>query len=184
MASFSDQENADIAGAYDFSRFERIVDVGGGYGGFLVEALTSSPTSHGILFDADHVLRDAVIASAGLADRCELVAGDFFKAVPEGDCVVLKRILHDWNDQTSIDLLRVCRRALRPDGRVLVIDAVIPPGNQPHPGKDIDVLMMISLPGRERTEAEFRDIFAAADLKLERVIHTPAVLSIVEAAAA
>ncbi len=184
MASFSDLENVPIARAYDFTPFKRLVDVGGGYGGFLIEALRGSPASSGVLYDADHVLREARIDSTEVADRCELVVGDFFQSVPEGDCIILKRILHDWSDDTSIDLLRVCRRALSPGGRVLVVDAVIPPGNQPHAGKEIDVLMMASLPGRERTEAEFRRILAAADLKLERVIHTPAVLSIVEAAAA
>ncbi|MFO7561027.1 MAG: methyltransferase [Enhygromyxa sp.] len=182
MASFSDSENAPIAQAYDFARFERIVDVGGGHGGFLIEALRACP-ARGVLFDADHVLKEARIAAAGLADRCELSVGDFFESVPEGDCIILKRILHDWSDETAVDILRICRRALRPEGRVLVIDAVIPPGNDPHPGKELDVLMMVSLPGRERTEAEFRQMLAAADLKLERVISTPAALSIVEAAA-
>lgn len=182
MASFSDSENVPIAGAYDFRRFERIIDVGGGHGGFLIEALRASP-ARGVLLDADHVLREARVAAAGLADRCELVVGDFLQSVPDGDCIVLKRILHDWSDETAIEILRVCRRALRPDGRVLIIDAVIPPGNQPHLGKELDVLMMVSLPGRERTEQEFRQMLAAADLRLERVIDTPAVLSIVEASA-
>jgi SAM-dependent methyltransferase len=183
MASFSDTENAPIASAYDFARFERIVDVGGGHGGFLIEALRSC-SARGVLYDAEHVLHEARIAAAGLADRCELVVGDFFQSVPEGDCIVLKRILHDWADETAIDILKVCRRSLRPNGRVLVIDAVIPAGNQPHAGKELDVLMMASLPGRERTEQEFRQMFAAAGLQLERVIATPAVLSLVEATAA
>lgn len=182
MASFSDTENAPIASAYDFSRFEQIVDVGGGHGGFLIEALQKC-SARGVLYDADHVLREARIAAAGLSDRCELVVGDFFVSVPEGDCIVLKRILHDWADETAIDILRICRRALRPNGRVLVIDSVIPPGNDPHAGKNLDVLMMVSLPGRERTEQEFQRLFAAADLQLERVIETPATLSIVEATA-
>lgn len=179
MASLSDTENASIARAYDFGRFERIVDVGGGHGGFLIEALQKSP-ARGVLFDADHALREARIAAAGLSDRCELVAGDFFQSVPEGDCIVLKRILHDWADDTAVEILRVCRRALRPGGRVLIIDSVIPPGNEPHPGKNLDVLMMVSLPGRERTEQEFRRMLAAADLELDRVIAPPGVLSIVE----
>lgn len=184
MAGFSDTENGPIAGAYDFTRFQRIVDVGGGHGGFLIEALRASPAARGVLCDAEHVLREARVAAAGLADRCELVTGDFFQSVPGGDCIILKRILHDWKDETAIDILRVCRRALRAGGRVLVIDAVIPPGNEPHPGKELDVLMMASLPGRERTAEELRGMLAAADLKLERVITTPAALSIVEAAEA
>ncbi|MEM9457741.1 MAG: ArsR family transcriptional regulator [Myxococcota bacterium] len=181
MASFSDTENAPIASAYDFSRFERIVDVGGGHGGFLIEVLGATPSAHGVLFDAEHVLSEARVDAAGLSARCERVAGDFFESVPEGDCLVLKRILHDWTDETATEILRVCRRALRPGGRVLVIDAVIPPGNEPHVGKELDVLMMVSLPGRERTEPQFEQLLATADLKLERVVQTPAVLSIVEA---
>jgi SAM-dependent methyltransferase len=183
MASFSDTENAPIASAYDFTHFERIVDVGGGHGGFLIEALQAS-SGRGVLFDADHVLREARIAAAGLSDRCDLVVGDFLHAVPEGDCIVLKRILHDWTDETAIEILRACRRALRPGGRLLIIDAVIPPGNDPHLGKNLDVLMMASLAGRERTEPEFQQLLAAADLKLARVISTPAMLSIVEAVGA
>lgn len=184
MASFSDSENAAIAGSYDFSRFQRIVDVGGGHGGFLIEALRAAPAARGVLFDAAHVLEEARIAAEGLSDRCELVAGDFFKEVPRGDCIILKRILHDWADEAAIDILRVCRRALAEGGRVLVVDAVIPPGDAPHPGKVLDVLMMASLPGRERTEEEFRRMLADAGLRLERVIHTPAALSLVEASAA
>ncbi|MFT3776179.1 MAG: methyltransferase [Minicystis sp.] len=183
MAGFSDTENAPIASSYDFSRFRRIVDVGGGHGGFLIEALKGSPDARGVLFDADHVLREARIEAAGLADRCELATGDFFASVPSGDCIILKRILHDWKDETATSILKVCRRALSEGGRVLVVDAVIPRGNDPHPGKELDVLMMASLPGRERTEEEFRKMLAAADLRLERVITTPAALSIVEASA-
>lgn len=184
MASFSDTENAGIAGAYDFSRFQRVVDVGGGHGGFLIEVLKSAPAARGVLFDAAHVLEEARIAAEGLSDRCELVAGDFFKEVPSGDCIVLKRILHDWADEAAADILRACRRALAAGGRVIVVDAVIPPGNAPHTGKVLDVLMMASVPGRERTEEELRRLLAAAALRLERVVHTPTALSIVEASAA
>ncbi|MDC3954727.1 methyltransferase [Polyangium jinanense] len=184
MAGFSDTENGPIAASFDFGRFRNIVDVGGGHGGFLVEVLRKNPEARGVLFDAEHVLREARIAAAGLADRCELVSGDFFTSAPGGDCLILKRILHDWTDETSINILRICRGALAEGGRVLIIDAVIPRGNTPHPGKELDVLMMASLPGRERTEEEFRRILAAAGLTLERVVPTPSALSIVEASAA
>lgn len=183
MAGFSDTENGPIAGSFDFSRFQRIVDVGGGHGGFLIEALSGSPSARGVLVDAEHVLKEARIAAAGLSDRCELATADFFQSVPGGDCIVLKRILHDWSDDDAISILRVCRRALAEGGRVLVIDAVIPRGNDPHPGKELDVLMMASLPGRERTEEEFGKMLARAELRLERVIATPSALSIVEASA-
>jgi SAM-dependent methyltransferase len=183
MAGFSDTENAPIAQSYDFGPFSRIVDVGGGHGGFLVEALRANPSARGVLADAPHVLRESRLGDAGLSDRCELVEADFFRAVPEGDCIILKRILHDWKDDAAVTILDVCRRSLRAGGRILVIDAVIPPGNEPHGGKLLDVLMLASLPGRERTESDFRGMFAAAGLRLERVIATPAALSIVEASA-
>lgn len=184
MAGFSDTENAPIAASFDFGRFEKIVDLGGGHGGFLIEVLGKNPKARGVLFDAAHVLREARIAAAGLEGRCELATGDFFQSAPGGDCLILKRILHDWTDESAIAILRVCRRALAEGGRVLVIDAVIPRGNAPHPGKELDVLMMASLPGRERTEEEFREMLAAADLRLECVVPTPSALSIVEASAA
>ncbi|PTL82827.1 methyltransferase [Vitiosangium sp. GDMCC 1.1324] len=185
MSSLSDMENGLIAGSYDFTPLQRVVDVGGGHGGFLIEVLKAAPQVRGVLFDHRHVLSEARIAQAGFADRCELVEGDFFQSVPSGaDAYVLKRILHDWSDEVCVRILRHCREAMAEHGRVLVVDTVIPPGNAPHGGKVLDVMMMASLPGRERTEAEFGKLFAEAGLRLSRVIHTPAALSITEAVAA
>jgi hypothetical protein len=184
MSSLSDLENGPIARSYDFSPFERVVDVGGGHGGFLVEALQSAPKLRGVLFDHAHFLAESRIASAGLANRCEHVVGDFFQTVPaSADVYVLKRILHDWSDEVCVNILRNCRNAMAANGRVLVIDTVIPPGNAPHGGKVLDVMMLASLPGRERTEAEFGKLFAQAGLRLSRVISTPTALSITEACA-
>ncbi|QSQ20726.1 SAM-dependent methyltransferase [Pyxidicoccus parkwayensis] len=185
MSSLSDLENGAIAGSYDFTPLSRVVDVGGGHGGFLIEVLKATSTVRGVLFDHRHVLDEARIAQAGFADRCELVEGDFFESVPSGaDAYVLKRILHDWSDDVCVRILRNCRAAMAPGGRVLVVDTVIPRGNGPHGGKVLDVMMMASLPGRERTEEEFAKLFAQAGLKLSRVVHTPAALSITEAVAA
>ncbi|RKH42545.1 methyltransferase [Corallococcus llansteffanensis] len=185
MSSLSDLENAPIARSYDFSACERVVDVGGGHGGFLIEVLKGSPSLQGVLFDHRHVLDEARIADAGLAGRCELVEGDFFKAVPQGaDTYLLKRILHDWSDEVCVGILLNCRRAMKEGGRVLVVDTVIPPGNGPHGGKVLDVMMLASLQGRERTEEDLRKLFAQAGLRLARVLPTPAALSITEAVAA
>ena len=185
MSSLSDMENGPIAGSYDFTPLKRVVDVGGGHGGFLLEVLKAAPQVRGVLFDHRHVLAEARIAQAGFSDRCELSEGDFFESVPAGaDAYILKRILHDWSDEVCVRILRNCREALAKDGRVLVVDTVIPRGNAPHGGKVLDVMMMASLPGRERTEAEFGKLFAQAGLRLTRVIHTPAALSITEAMAA
>lgn len=185
MSSLSELENGPIARSYDFSPFQKVVDVGGGHGGFLIEVLQSSPNVRGVLFDHAHVLAESRIVRAGLSERCEHVTGDFFQAVPAGaDVYVLKRILHDWSDEVCVNILRNCRSAMSPSGRVLVVDTVIPPGNGPHGGKVLDVMMMASLPGRERTEVEFQKLFAQAGLRLSRVIATPTAMSITEAVAA
>ncbi|MEU9608588.1 methyltransferase [Streptomyces sp. NPDC048057] len=188
MASMSDAENAPIAAAYDFPEAARVVDVGGGYGGLLADVLAAGPTLHGVLYDRAHVLAGHRLATRlpGAADpagRWETAEGDFFASVPTGDVLLLKRILHDWDDEQCVTVLRHCRAALSPGGRVLVIDAVIPSGNEPHQGKDLDLMMMASLTGRERTESDFASLFARADLRLRRVVPTPTVLSIVEASA-
>jgi hypothetical protein len=184
MASLSDLEDGPIARSYDFRPFQQVVDVGGGHGGFLIEALRATPSLRGVLFDHAHVLSGSRVASAGLSDRCEEAVGDFFQTVPaNGDVYVLKRILHDWSDEVCVTVLRNCRNAMKVDGRVLVIDTVIPPGNAPHGGKVLDVMMMASMTGRERTEADFRALFAQAGLQLSRIIPTPSALSITEAIA-
>jgi hypothetical protein len=134
------------------------------------------------LFDRTKVVKEpAYLTGAEYIDRGQIVGGDFFKTVPTGgDAYILKRILHDWNDQRCLEILRTCRDAMREKTRILVIDAVVPPGNEAHPSKIMDILMMTLVEGRERTEEEFRDLFRQAGLKLTRVIATPSVLSIVE----
>lgn len=185
MAALSDAENRRIADSYDFSRIGELVDVGGGHGGFLVEVLRKAPDLRGVLFDEEHVLAQHRLGEARAADRSDTRSGDFFREVPSGaDAYVLKRILHDWDDETSTRILSRCREVLAPDGRVLVIDAVIPPGNEPHPGKTLDMLLMTSLPGKERTAAEFERVFGDAGLSVTRVIPTGTPLSIVEGVAA
>ncbi|MFJ3124034.1 methyltransferase [Streptomyces sp. NPDC086993] len=116
-----------------------------------------------------------------MADRWSLSEGDFFSSVPKGDHYLLKRILHDWNDEQSATILRNCRQAMTPGGRILVIDAVVPPGDLPHQSKTLDLMMMTSLVGRERTEEDFTRLFEEAGLRLRRIVPTPTVLSVVEA---
>lgn len=182
MACFSGMENAPIAQAYDFPASARVIDLGGGQGGFLVEVLRANPSLRGVLFDLPEVVATPrEIVAAGLSGRCETIGGNFFTALPGGgDVYILKRVLHDWDDETCIDLLRRCRETMPSTARVLVIDAVIPPGNDPHPAKIVDLVMLSILPGRERTEREFQSLFAAAGLRLTRVIPTHSMLSIVE----
>lgn len=182
MACFSGLENAAIARSYPFPAGAQVVDVGGGQGGFLAEVLTTEPTLRGVLYDLPAVVAEPRdLADAGLLGRCATVGGDFFEFLPPGgDVYVFKRVLHDWDDETCLELLRGCRRVLPETGRVLVIDAVIPPGNEPHPAKIVDLIMLTALTGRERTEAEFAALFDAAGFRLNRVVPTSTMLSIVE----
>jgi len=180
MAAMSDPENPLVARAYDFPAAATVVDLGGGHGGLLLAVLREHPGLRGVLFEQPHVLREHRLGELGEDDRWDLVAGDFFTEAPPGDVHLVKRILHDWDDERCAHILRHCREALSEGGRVLVVDAVIQPGNDPDPGKVIDLVMMSALTGRERTRAEFDALFAEAGLRLTRVIPTGTRLSIVE----
>jgi hypothetical protein len=183
MSSLSDLENAPIAQAYDWKGVNTIIDVAGGHGGLLIEALKVAPHAKGILYDVANVLKDARVNEE--KGRWTTMEGDFFKNVPPGgDVYMLKRIIHDWKDEDCVTILSHIRKVMNPGAKILVCDCVIPPGNDPHGGKVLDVLMMSALPGFERTEKEFAALFQKAGLKLNRVIHTPALLSISEAVAA
>lgn len=181
MTAFSDQENEPIAAACNFPPTGTVVDVGGGQGGFLLEILRRHPGLHGVLQDEPHVVQDHRLDAEETKGRWQLAPGDFFTEVPAADIYTMKRILHDWDDDRCVTILRNCRRALAPKGRVLVIEAVIPRGNDHHQAKDLDLLLMPAFPGKERTQAEFERILAAAGLRLTRVTPTETVLSIVEA---
>jgi SAM-dependent methyltransferase len=173
-----------IVPAYDFSQFETIVDVGGGNGALLTAVLKAAPNTKGIVFDEDYVVKEtrAKLEAEGLKDRCDVAAGSFFDAVPAADAYLLKMILHDWNDGKSVEILRNIARSLKPGGKVLVLESVIPPGNEPHPGKFMDINMLAMTGGRERTEKEFAALFEAAGLKPGKVTHTHSPLfSVVEA---
>ena len=159
-----------ILDAYDFSSFARIVDVGGGQGGLLRAILERCPETHAVLFDMPSTTPGELHGSAVEA-RCEFSGGDMFQAVPMGgDAYVLKWILHDWSDTEGIQLLRNIRQAIRSDGKLIVIERLIGPPNHPDPVKWGDLMMLVMLTGRERTEVEFRDMYAAAGFKLTRVL--------------
>jgi len=184
MALMSAPENEVLAHAYDFSSVKCVVDVGGGRGGFLVALLTAHRHLTGVLFDQSHVIsKPSHLEEAGVMGRCQVVDGNFFEEVPaNGDVYVLKRVLHDWDDTNAIIILRSCRNALGPEDRLLVIDAVIKPGNDPDLNKSLDVGIMALTRGRERTQVDFERIFEAAGIRLARVIAAPrpSTMSIVE----
>jgi hypothetical protein len=169
-----------IAAAYDWGRFPVIADIAGGIGTQLVAILDRFPTVRGILFDQPHVGAQAIAHP-----RVSFAGGDFFKAVPEwADAYLLRWILHDWSDSKAIEMLRVIRRAMRPEARLVLVDAVVPPGPVQSLGKWADLLMLVSLAGRERTEAEFAALLHGAGFRLEQTIETECPLSILVAAPA
>ena len=137
----------------------------------------------GILFDLPHVIGRAKdpIDAVGLADRCELVSGNFFESIPQGaDAYMMRHIIHDWDDDKSLTILRNCHQAMSSSSRLLVVESVIPPGNEPFGGKFLDLVMMLIPGGKERTEDEYRMLFDEAGFKLTRIVPTSTEVSIVE----
>lgn len=161
--------------AYDFSPMDTVVDVGGGTGSLLSALLRSRTGLRGVLLDLPHVVEEArtVLEAAGVAGRCEVVAGDFFESVPGGaDGYVLARVLHDWDDDRAVTILSAVREAVPSHGRLVVVEMVLAPGDQPDMGKLVDIVMMVMTGGRERSEEEFSALFARAGFRLSRVIET------------
>lgn len=176
-----------LIAAYDFGHFKRIVDVGGGRGTLLASILRQNSSATGIVFDLPHVIdlarQDSETAAIG--ERCQLAAGDFFESITAGgDAYILKWILHDWNDEQCVAILRNCRRAISAQGKLLVIEAVLPGRNEPSLNKFMDLNMLVMTGGCERTENEYRDLLDAAGFSLERAIPTPTGFSWLEATVA
>ena len=187
MADWTKHVAAATAAAYDFSTLDTIVDVGGGNGMLLAGILTANPALRGILFDRPHVAERgrARLAELGIADRCSVVGGDFFREVPGGgDAYLLKHVIHDWNDDRAVEILATCHRAMGPEARLLIIEGVYPPRiDQSIASKGSasnDVNMMVCTGGRERSEPEFRSLYAAAGFELVRIVPTPMRTSIIE----
>jgi SAM-dependent methyltransferase len=170
-----------VLAAYDFSTFERLVDVGGGHGALLRGILSASPKTRAVLYDLPEVVASAEsLRAADVAARCEIVGGDFFESVPAGgDGYILSRVIHDWNDERALKILQNCRRAIRPDGRLLLIEGIVTPPNEPDSNKFLDV-WFIGGGGQERNEAEFRALLAQAGFELKRVIATASSTAIIE----
>ena len=170
--------------AYDFSKFSTVVDVGGGTGRLLETILRANENQIGILFKqpATAALAHKRFQNSGLAKRWEVVEGDFFESMPFGhDAYILSHVLHDWNDEQYVSILRNRRRAMAPEGRLLIVEAVLPPGDVPHHGKMMDLLMLTVTGGKERTAAEFDDLLAAANFAMARVVSTSTHQSIIDA---
>jgi O-methyltransferase domain/Dimerisation domain len=183
MDNLAAQVAAEVTRAIDFTRVGRVVDVGGANGTLVSAVLRAFPDTRGVLLDLAHVVERTkkTLAAVGLSERCEAVAGDFFEAVPRGEVMLLKQILHDWNDEQCTVLLRNCAKSLPRGGRVLVVEMVISEDGRPCAAHLTDVNMLVLLPGRERTATEYGQLFTTAGLKLERVHPTQSSFSIIEA---
>jgi hypothetical protein len=184
MISASSRRIGPVMAAYDFSGIRTIVDVGGGHGAFIAAILSAYPTMRGILFDLPHVVAGAepMLKAAAIASRCEIIGGSFLEAAPGGgDAYLLSKVIHDWGDERAAAILRNCRQVMAVHSRLLLVEAVIPPGNTPHPGKLSDInMLVVNTGGRERTEAEFRALLKAAGFTLARIIPTQGESSVIE----
>jgi len=185
MTSISAIEARDASDAYDFKGIETLMDVAGGHGLLLATVLRRHKRMRGILLDLPHVAAGAAATfnRAGITGRVRIESGDFFKELPSGaDAIMMKHIIHDWDDESATRILQTCHRALGPRGKVLIVDAVLPASNVPHYGKYLDLEMLVLTPrGRERTKAEFAKLLRGAGFRQSRVIATNGPLSIVEA---
>ena len=187
MATFAPQTSAAIAAGYDFGQFAVLADVGGGNGALMIGILRANPKLRGLVFDRPDVIERARanVAAAGMSDRCELVGGSFFDKLPSGaDAYMLKHVIHDWNDEQARAILRAVRTAVPAHGKLLLVEGVYPPrierGLEGRGAAANDVNMLVCTGGRQRSEAEFRELYAAAGFRLTAIVPTPARVSVIE----
>jgi O-methyltransferase domain/Dimerisation domain len=184
MKGLTEMINLAVLSACDFSGVNKVVDVAGGTGGLISAILNTNPQMRGVLFDLPHVIAEAgpLLNAAGVRDRCETASGDFFESVPAGgDAYVMKWIIHDWDDAKSTAILENVSEAMNENGKLLLIETVVPEGNHPDLSKFLDLNMMVMTGGRERTEVEFNSLLAASGFELRRVIHTASPVCVIEA---
>jgi SAM-dependent methyltransferase len=185
MSVTSRQMADEIARVVDASAAKLVVDIGGASGTLIAAVLNTNPTLVGTILDRPDVVprAKAAVAERGLSFRCSVVGGDFFLAVPEADIYLLKYIIHDWDDDRSIRILSNCARALRPNGRVVLIERLLPDDGAAGPVSLADLNMLVVLPGRERTLGEYAALFKRAGLRLNRVISITSPFSVIETSA-
>jgi SAM-dependent methyltransferase len=175
--------HAQLSAVYDFSSINLIVDIGGGNGRLLSAVLRANPATRGVLLDTPGVVSgaDEILRAEGVAERCRVIAGDFFAELPSGgDVYILSRVLMDWDDEHAVTILGNCRRAMAEQGRLLVVERVIPPDNAPSLSQLSDLLSLAITGGRVRSESEMRRLFARARFRLTTVIPTSAGYSVLE----
>ncbi len=183
MVGVHGRETSAMTDAYDFSDIGVLADVGGGNGSLLTTVLQKHPAMKGILYDLPGVTERAKanLQAARVADRCTVIGGSFFDSVPSGaDAYLMRHIIHDWNDEQSIAILQNVKKVIAKDGRLLLVEGVIPPGNDPNFGKLLDLTMLVLPGGKERTEDEYRTLLKAGGFQLTRIVPTNAEVSVIE----
>jgi O-methyltransferase/methyltransferase family protein len=184
MVGFHGAEPPAVAAAYDFSGLRSIVDLGGATGNLLVHVLKRYEKPRGVLFDLPHVVSDApaFLQSHGMTKRVSIESGSFLESVPAGhDAYMLSHVLHDWGPEQCHTILSHCRRAIDAEGRLLIVEMVLPEGDTPHPGKMLDMMMLVGPGGQERTPSEYAELLSAAGFELTKVVPTASAVSVVEA---
>jgi hypothetical protein len=183
MTSLNGAEDFAIPDSYDFAPLGKVVDVGGGRGSLIASILKANPKMQGILFEIPPVIESAkhLIKAEGIAERCELVGGDAFQSVPKGgDAYILKHVIHAFDDDLAVTLLRNVHHAMPVKGKLLVCEMIIPPGNESHFSKLADIEMLMLPGGYERTEEEYRRLFEKAGFSLTKIFRTSSSVSVIE----
>lgn len=183
MVGVHGRETAAMLDAYDFSGIGVLADIGGGNGSLLKAVLSKHRNIRGILYDLLHVVERArqSIQAAGLADRCQVAGGNFFQSVPPGaDAYLMRHIIHDWDDAKATTILKNVHQAMGKGSKLLLIEGVVPPGNGPSFTKLLDLTMLVIPGGKERTEAEYRDLLKQAGFRLARIVPTQTEISVIE----
>jgi hypothetical protein len=185
MTGVHGPETQAMLDSYNFAGFGTVVDIGGGNASVITTVLKTHARLKGLLFDLPGVIERArgAIAAAELSGRCSAIGGSFFEAVPAGgDAYMMRHIIHDWDDDKALTILRNVRKVIPPTGKLLVIESVIEAGNAPDFGKLLDLNMLVLPGGQERTAEEYRALYARAGFRLDRIVPTPAKVSVIEGA--
>ena len=171
-----------IVSSYDFSGIKKLVDVGGGHGGLMFGILERNPSLQGIVYDLPHVIEGTQksVETHGMGSRCQARPGDFFESVPQGDAIIMSHIIHDWDDEKSVLILKNSAKVLPKEGKVLICEAIVPPGDEFSPVKLLDLEMLVMPGGKERTREEFEQLLQDAGLRLSRVVTTESHVCVIE----
>lgn len=183
MTAIHGYETGAMLEAYDFSGIETLADIGGGNGSLLSAVLLRHPKLKGILFDLGHVVgrAQANLQASGVADRCTVVEGSFFESIPSGaDAYIFRHIIHDWNDEQCVQILSHCLQVIPANGKLLLVEAVVPTGNEPSLAKDFDMTMLTLPGGIERTAEEYKTLLEQAGFQLNSITSTPSIVSVIE----